>query len=111
MVTTQECCVQFCTNTGSSTPKKTVAVWPLTSYFTNYFRQGKHAEHWWRCKDKLLSDILLYMDSPVLANQQRFTFINSVQTLDDVRGLRSRDGWQESQRNACYQHTLMMNKL
>ena len=31
--------------------------------------------------DELIKDILLYMDTPVLADQQKITYISSVRTL------------------------------
>ena len=39
---------------------KTAVVWPLTSYLRNHARWTRDAEYFWRNKDKIISDVLLW---------------------------------------------------
>ena len=69
-----------------------------------------------KSKDELMSNEyeLVRMDTPFLEDQQNFTLISKVQTLDcrldDLpRAMTDWDRWQERvQRNPCCQHALMM---
>ena len=76
-------------------PHKTPAVQSPTSYLANHSRGTKHARHWWRNKDKLISNCI-FMDSYLwthqcLTAQQKFTYIISVWILD--AGWRTHQEW------------------
>ena len=43
-----------------ATLHKTTAVGPLASYLKNQVRQREYAGYFWRNKDKLISDVLLW---------------------------------------------------
>ena len=65
---------------------------PLTFHHTNQIIQvirARHAGPIWRSRDEVKSDVLLWIglkhiDAPVSADQQGFTRISSVRTLDAV---------------------------
>ena len=67
---------------------------PLTSQ-TIQVRKARHA-------GEVRTNSKQHMDTPVLANQQKLTFINSVQTTDDLpRAMADRDGWWERVKGIC----------
>ena len=49
-------------------------------------KKARHAGQCWKSRNKLNSMFygLLHMDTPVLVNQQKFTFISSLQTPDAI---------------------------
>ena len=49
---TQECCEQSWTSPGGNIPQDT--------YYTVQVRRTRHAGHFWRCRDELISDVLLW---------------------------------------------------
>ena len=66
---------------------KTAVLWPLTSHFTNYCR--KMSTCWALLKKRWTHKQCSLMDSDrwthlMLANQQKFTFVNCVQTLGAI---------------------------
>ena len=75
----------LCAVLDKVTPFKTAAVRPLTFYLTN---DPRHAQYYWRSKDELTGDVLwwtpaiLHIETPVLVDQQKLTFINSLWTPD-----------------------------
>ena len=85
--TTQKYCILFWTDL-EGVPYKTVGVQQLASHLTNHqARWARYAGYCWRSRQKLISKFscgLLHMDTPVLANQQRFWFISSEQTQNVV---------------------------
>ena len=67
----------------------------------------------------IVSDGLLHMDTPELADLQKFIFINIVRTRVLLKGFTESDGWsrqrererereRESQKNLCCRYVLMM---
>ena len=53
----------------------TAVVWPLTSHL---IRRTRHVGYCWRSKDKLISNVFLWINThvfEVLANKQRLTYI------------------------------------
>ena len=45
---------------------------------------ARYAEHCWWSKEKLLGNVLLHMDTLVLADQQKLMFISFMRTLDAI---------------------------
>ena len=69
-----------------ATPYKAATVQPLTPYLTSCLSVSKT---YWRSKDKLLYnillfDILLHVDTAVLADLQKLIYISSMQTLGAI---------------------------
>ena len=64
MATTQECCKQYWTSYGGSTPTKQQLYGhlPLITK-TIKVRQTRHIGHCWRSRDELISDVLLWTPS------------------------------------------------
>ena len=59
--TTQECCEQFWTSPGGNTPQSSSCTATyLQSQKTIKVRWTSHAEHCWRSRDELRSDVLLW---------------------------------------------------
>ena len=56
IIATQRRCILFWTNPGSSSPRKTTAVRPLTSHLKKTF-QVRRDGTCWRSKDKLMRDV------------------------------------------------------
>ena len=78
-------------------PYKTAAVQPLTSYLTNHLNKKKMLGNAGEVRMNQCSTFstgLLHVDAPVLSDQQKLTFINSVQTLNAnlPRVMADRDG-------------------
>ena len=70
--TTQECCKQYWTSPGGSTPQSsscTATYHP--SQKTILGRRTRHAGHCWRSKDELISDVLLWTPSHGRAKAER----------------------------------------
>ena len=80
MGTTQGCYKLFWTNPGSITPWNCCTATYLPSK-KNYLskKTNKTCRHCWRSKDELVIDIFF-----MLADQQKFNYISSVQTQDVV---------------------------
>ena len=51
---------------------------------TTKIRLTRHAGHYWWSKEEIISDVLLQMDAPVLAHQNKLTFTSSVRTVGAV---------------------------
>ena len=102
MAITQECCEEYWTSPGGSTPTKQQLYGHLPPFTkTIKVRQTRHAEHCWRSKDKLISDILLWTPSHGRAKAGRpaRTYIQQLYadtgySLEDLLGtMNDRDGW------------------
>ena len=66
MTVTQECCVQYWTSPGDSTPQSSSCLYghyllPITKIIK--IRRTRHAGHCWRSRDELISDVLLWTPS------------------------------------------------
>ena len=80
---------------------------PITK--TIQVRRNRHAEHCWRTKDELLSDIILWTPSHGLAKAGRLarTYIqqlcvNTGYSLEDLPGaMDDKEGWRERVREIC----------
>ena len=78
-------------------------------------KRVRHTKHWWRSKDKLIRNVLLWIlthDTSVGWPIKTYTHQLHADTgcwLEDLpRALTSKDGWQESQGNLYCWHALMM---
>ena len=63
---------------------KTAVVWPFTSYLTNYQSEMSTAKEIKTKSWVTFSYGLLHMDTSILSEQQKLTFISSVWTLGAV---------------------------
>ena len=46
-------------------------------------------------RTKLINDVLQHMDTSVLAELKKFTYISSLQTLNSVKAMDDRDEWRK----------------
>ena len=67
-------------------PNKTVVIWSFMSDLIKPTRKMNKTCWAWFEKEAVFSYGLLHMDTLVLADQQKLTFISSVWTLDAVYG-------------------------
>ena len=72
-----------------ATPHETTAVQLLTSHFKNIkVRWTKHARHYWRIKEELITDVVLWIlthgHMPVLVDLQEPIYISAVLSIDVV---------------------------
>ena len=110
MATTQECCKQYWTSPGGSTPIKQQLHDHLPPIMkTIHVRRTRHAGHCWRSRDELISDILPWTPSRVqvkagwpartyiqqLCADTGYTFEDLPEAMDDS------EGWWERVREKC----------
>ena len=95
----------------AATPHKTPTVRPPASYHENYSskRRTRHAGHWWKSRNELISDVLLWTPTygRAKAGRPARTYI---QQLCEDRGcspedlpeaMNDREKWQERVRDIC----------
>ena len=108
MATTQECSEQYWARPGGSTPQSSSCT---ATYHQSWkiiqIRQTRHAGHWWRSKDELISDVLLWTPSHgrAKAGQPARTYIQQLcadvgYSLEDLpEEMDDREGWWERVRD------------
>ena len=88
---------------------------PITK--TIQVRRTRHAGHYWRSRDELIRDILLWTPTHGRAKAGRpaRTYIHQLCEdtgccpEDQLRAMNDREEWRES--DPCYQHDMMMMKF
>ena len=106
VATQQECCEQYWTCPGGNTPQGTNYIatclpsWKL-------FRRTRHAGHYWRSKDELISDVLLWTPAYGRAKAGRLarTYIQQLcedtgcSSEDQPEVINDREKWRERVRD------------
>ena len=106
----KECCEQYWTSPGGSTPTKPQLYSHLSPIMkTIQVRQTRHMGHYWRSRDKPIRDILLWTPSHGWAKTGQPARIYIQQlcadtgcSLEDLAGaMDNREGWRERVREIC----------
>ena len=108
MAITQECCVQSSTSPGSNTPQDTnctAHLPPITK--TIQVRRTRHAGHYWRSRDELIRDVLLWIPTHGRAKAGRPARTYIQQLCEDTgccpedlpRAMNDREEWRERVRD------------
>ena len=84
-VTSQECCNQYWTTPGGRTPQSSncqAIYYPSQKLFQ--VRRTRHAGHWWRSRDELISNVLLWTPLPGRVKAGRLARTYSSVQIQDV---------------------------
>ena len=109
-VITRECCEQYWTSPGDSTPQS--SSYTATNHHimkTIKIRRTRHAEHCWRCRGEIVSGVLLWTPSHGRAMATLSTRTNIQQLCTDtgfspedlLKSMDDREVWWERARNIC----------
>ena len=108
--TTQECCKQFWTSPGENTPQSSnCTATYLPSRKTIQVKRTRHVRYYWRSRDELISDVLLWTPSygRAKAGRPAITYIKQLcadtgcSPEDLPEAMNDRDGWRERVSDIC----------